>query len=343
MSNKWLHPWRRLEFGRKQQQAFLEDLSSLVKDGVPANQAIRLIQQTTDGIFQKVANDIAYGLAQGQPVAFGMRSWFSPATVEIIRAGESSGTLPEAMESAAASLSGQSNAIGEFINAALYPLVVFVASLVMLIFVKDSVLDNFASIKPVTSWPDVGQYLYYLADFLEAWWWLLLVGLGVLIFILYELLRQLIGPLRHWVDRVPGLSLYRQTTAARLMETLGLLLKNGVALNKSLQIMHQDAQPYLAWHLWMMEIRLSGGKENVADVLDTDLISPSDLMRLKVVAMGKGIDHALSSLGRKAHNAAAKKVSTAGKLIGALCLTLGAVMAATVVFGIYSIGSIIAS
>ena len=343
MLDKFSHLFQKAEFGRKNQQAFLEDLSSLVKDGVPASQAIRLIEETTQGVTKDVAHAIAQGLAEGQPLAFGMKEWFSPATAEIIRAGESSGTLAEAMESAAQALAQQTGAMGDFINSALYPLVVFTASIIMLIFVKSSVLANFTSFKPVSQWPNVGQTLYYLGNFLQEWWWLVLVFIGAFAFALYELLQQLIGPSRMWVDAIPLLNLYREMTAARFMETLGLLLKNGVALNKSLHIMHQDAQPYLAWHLWMMEIRLADGKENVADVLDTGLIHHDDLMRLKVVALGKGFEHALCSLGHKANTKAAGKVIRAGKIVGALFLITGAVTAATVVFGIYSIGSMIAT
>ncbi|HYF97855.1 MAG TPA: type II secretion system F family protein, partial [Coxiellaceae bacterium] len=151
------HFFESFEFGRRNQQAFLEDLSSLIKDGVPANQAIRLIQETTDGITQDVAFSIAQGLAQGQPLAFGMKKWFSPAIQEIIRAGESSGTLAEAMEAAALALAQQTGAVGQFVNSTLYPFVVFVASMVMLVFVKKSVLANFVDFKPVAQWPDVGQ------------------------------------------------------------------------------------------------------------------------------------------------------------------------------------------
>ncbi len=343
MWDKLHQKWQYLEFGRKQQLAFLEDLSALVKDGVPANQAVKVMQDTTKGIFKEVAMGINERIGQGQPVATGMEKWFSPATVEIVRAGESSGTLAEAIESAAASLAQQTNALVEFVNSTLYPFVIFASSLVMLVFIKSSVLTNFADIKPVSTWPGVGQNLYYTASFLDNWWWLILLVLIGFFMALWEMLTQLVGPSRKYVDQVPLLSLYRETTAARFMETLGLLLSNGVTLNKSLRIMHQDAQPYLAWHLWMMEIRLSGGKENIADVLDTDLIGEEDLMRLKVVAKGKGFEHALLSLGKKANRLAAKKIIVSGKVVGALFLMLGALMAATVVFGIYTIGSIIAA
>ena len=331
--------WHRWQFTRKQQQTFLEDLYSLIQDGVPASQAIDTIRETSSGIFQEVATHISYVLAQGRPLADGMQGWFNNTLVEMIRSGEHSGTLTKSIESATKSLAQQTHAILALIHAITYPIVVIILALGVTVFIKNSVLIRFAEIKPITQWPNVGQTLYQLAELTQTGWWVVILIGAVLATFFVKMLHALTGDLRHAFDRIPVFSLYRDIIAARFMTTLGLLLSNGVVLKKALAIMQLDAQPYLAWHLLLMEFHLSGGMENLADVLNTNLIRNHDLARLRIVANNKGFQHALISLGQQANQRNNRAIILIGKMFGAFFLVLGALIAAITIFGVYTIGS----
>lgn len=333
---------QRMQFQQKQQRAFLEDLASLMKDGVPAGQAIETIADISSGVVKDVADHITRSLEQGKQLADGMQAWFERSTVEIIRAGENSGTLDQTITSALESLSQKSSAMGSLINSLVYPLTVFIAALGMAVFVKDSVLLNFTKIKPLAEWPAMGQNMFALAMFVEHWWWFVILVLAVLIVFIAKVFQHLTGDYRVMLDKLPIASMYRDQVAAQFMETLGLLMANGVTLKTALAIIHKEASPYLTWHLLMMEFRLGGGKENIAEVLDTQLIKESDLVRLKVVARGKGFEHALISLGRQANLRNTKVIDMVGKVLGGVILAAGAGIAAMMVFGIYTVGSAVA-
>ncbi len=333
---------RYMRFSRKQQQAFLEDLSILVADGVSVSRAIDTICQVSEGAMKQVASQITRNIAQGKQLADGMQGWFARPLVEIIRAGETSGMLVKALKSAAFSFSQQTNALGVFISSLVYPILVVVLAFVMVVFIKHSVLESFASIKPIAKWPDIGQTLYRLGYLIQHWWWLVILMITVTVYLLPRLLQQLTGDIRDFIDDFPLISLYREITAARFMETLGLLISNGVVLKKALSIMHREAAPYLSWHILKMEFRLSGGRENIADVLDTKLIQRNDIVRLRVVAKSKGFEYALISLGRQANRRASKAIVLGGKILGGLLLVFGAMVAAAMIFGIYSVGSSVA-
>ena len=334
--------WNHFQFTKKQQQAFLEDLCSLIDDGVTVSAAVDTIKQVSTGIAQVVASAISVAIAEGKLLADGMKLWFSPTVVEIVRAGETSGTLSVALRSAVESFQRSVDVLSVIINSMLYPIIVFLLSLLMTVIIKDTVLNNFMEIKPVTQWPSVGQTLFHIGSIVQVWWWfiiivLILSGVGI-----YYLLQQSTGELRYRIDKIPLLSLYRSAVAARFMETLGMLINNGVVLKKALMVMHDGSCPYLMWHLVKMEYRLSGGKDNIADVLDTHLIHDHDLVRLRVVAKGKGFADALVSLGRRAYVRNAEVLKFTGKMLGVVLLTLSAMVAATIVLGIYAVGSAIA-
>lgn len=333
----------KLLFTRAEQQSFLEDLSLLIEDGIPVNQAVSTIHQIAQGPLKPMTKHLLEHIAQGHNVADGLIDWFPPAIVEIIRAGEEGGRLVETMQNAARALAVRGSILSSLLGSLLYPMAVLLLAFVVTVFIRNSVFVNFTQIRPLDEWPTSGKLLYHWATFLQDWWWLILLFILLIAILTVEVLRNVTGPIRQWIDRIPLLSLYRLNTAARLMETLGLLISNGLAFKKALTLLQLNASRYLAWHLLLMEYRLSGGKENIAEVLDTNLIPEADLLRLKVIAKGRGFDHALVRMGKQASDRNEKFVKLVGRITGGILLGAGAAYAMFMIVAIYEVGSYIGS
>jgi type II secretory pathway component PulF len=146
------------------------------------------------------------------------------------------------------------------------------------------------------------------------------------------------GEFRTYLDNVPPFSFYRAFTAARLLETLGLLVSNGVVFKSAIRVMQYQANPYLNSHLVSMEHLLSMGKTNIADVLDTGLVSEADLMRLRVMAEVKGFEHGLIRMGVRGTELATNTLKLISRVTGGLLLVLGALMIIVIIQGIYLTG-----
>lgn len=335
--------WMRLQFNKKQQQIFLEDFLSLINDGVNTREAVTTIETISQGVSKQVAHSINLALAKGQGIAQGLNEWFPPTIVEVIRAGENSGALNSALASAIDSIKRQTNVMRGIVISITYPMLVLILALIMVVIIKNTVLENFASIKPLTQWPAAGLSLYRFAQFIEYWGWLTLCVIILAVVFIYKFLTQYTGEWRHEVDKIPLLALYRDSMAARFMQTLGILINNGMIMKRALSVISNNAGPYLNWHIMQMEYRLSGGTENIADVLDTHLLREHDLVRLKVVVKGKGFAPALMSLGDQAAKRNERLAIFTAKILGGIILVLGAMIAANIIFGIYSVGSILAS
>ncbi len=335
-----LQPWF---FTKAQQQIFLEDLSQLIEDGVPANQAVETIAGIASGSVKLVANNILKKIAEGKLLADGMQGWFAQPIVEIIRAGEEGGTLAENMVAGARSLGHQVKGFSSILGSVLYPLSVIVMGIIVSIFVKHSVFVNFAQIKPANLWPSNGQTLLAVSTFFEDWWWIVILIIIALFALIARLMSELTGPIRQSMDKIPIFSLYRDLTAAQFMEVLGLLITNGIIVKRALTIIRAKANHYLAWHIYQMELRLSGGRDNIAEVIDTGLIKEADILRLRVIAKGKGFEHALIRLGRLSAERTAKNIERVGRIFGFILLGIGAAWAAFMVFAIYGVGSFVAT
>ena len=326
------------QFSSKKQLAFLEDLYVLVNDGIPANKAVEMMAQVTTGITHDVAMTLTEKIAAGQPLAEGMSEWFAPNVVEIIRVGESGGALAQTMKSAITSLSQKGVAMSAFIGKVTYPLVVIVMGCIIIVYLDSSVFTQFKAIKPVEQWPDAGRQLLSVAYVIKVWWWSVILGVIILAMVMKKLFSSYTGVLRPLLDHYPPFSFYRKLTAARLLETLGLLVANGVVFKSALKVMQYQANPYMGWHLRRMEILLSKGKTNIADVLDTGLVEHHNLMRLRIMAEVKGFEHGLIRMGVRGNEEATATLKTISGVIGGLFLAVGGILILVIIRGIFMTG-----
>ncbi len=331
-------PFKYWQFGNKAQLAFLEDLYLLINDGIPANRAIELMGQASQGLQREVALSIANKIAEGQPLADGMMDWFAPNAVEIIRVGESGGALAQTIQSAINMLSQQGIAMGAFISAVSYPLLVLSIACVVIVYLNNSVLTQFEMIKPMDQWPEAGRRLVALGSFIKAWWWMAIFMVIATIIFFRRVLINFTDELRSLLDSVPPFSLYRRLVAARVLETLGLLVANGVVFKSAIKIMQYQANPYALSHLSKMEHLLSMGKTNIADVLDTGLIDTKDLMRLRVMAEVKGFEHGLMRMGVRGAEQSTATLKLIARMTGGALLVLGGLMIIIIIQGIYMTG-----
>jgi type II secretory pathway component PulF len=336
--NNFATVMKRRQFSNKKQLAFLEDLYTLINDGIPANRAVDMMAQVSQGLTRDVASSLSKHIAQGQPLADGMSEWFSSNVVEIVRVGEAGGALAQTLKSAINLLSQSGVAYGGFISAITYPLFVIVMGCGVIVYLDKSVFDQFRAIKPIETWPTAGQQVVYISQFITQWWWSVILGIIILIIILSRLMKNYVGELRPMLDNIPPFSFYKKFAAARLLETLGLLVSNGVVFKSAIKIMQQQSTPYLHHHLVITEHLLSMGRSNIADVLATGLISDADLMRLRVMAEVKGFEHGLIRMGIRGTELATATIKTISRIIGGILLAIGGILIIIIIRGIFMTG-----
>jgi toxin co-regulated pilus biosynthesis protein E len=297
-----------------------------------------MMAQVSTGLQYEVATTIADKIGQGQPLAEGMREWFAANVVEIVRVGESGGALAQTLKSAVNMLSQQTAAMGALITAVTYPLFVLVIACAVIVYLDSEVFTQFRMIKPENQWPEAGQRLVWISYLIKSWWWMVIVWVVAIIFGLRFIMMNYTGEFRPILDSIPPFSFYRRLLAARLLETLGLLVANGVVFKSAIKVMQLQAKPYMLFHLQHMEDLLSKGRSNIADVLDTGLIDEPDLMRLRVMAEVKGFEHGLIRMGLRGAEQTTATMKMIARVIGGLFLVAGGLLIIAIIQGIYMTG-----
>jgi type II secretory pathway component PulF len=271
-------------------------------------------------------------------LAEGMREWFAFNVVEIVRIGEEGGALGETIKSAINMMSSRSSTMGALVGAIAYPATVCLIACLVIIYLNNSVFTQFLTIKPMDAWPDAGKRLVHVAHFLESWWWTVLIAVIGLAIAIQVVMKNYVGVLRPTLDKFFPFSMYRQFVAAHVLETLGLLVANGVVFKSALGIMQHKVTPYLALHLSQMERLMGKGKGNIADVLDTGLIDANDLMRLRILAEVKGFEHGLIRLGVRGSEQGLQTLKTIAKILAGILMIVGTCLIMIAINGVYQTG-----
>lgn len=231
----------------KQQDVHIatRQLATLLGAGIPLVPALNgLIEQTANRSFKTVLAQIKDAVNEGNSLTTALADHprlFSKIYINMVRAGEASGSLDVVLERLAEFGENQ-HAIASRVKAALlYPLFMAIVGIVVLFllitFIVPSITSVFEGTQQALPLPTV--LLIATSTLLKQYWWaVLILAAGAL-----TAARWYIGTprgRRHWdlmKLSAPGIrDLSIKTASARFSRTLASLLQSGVSLITSLQI-----------------------------------------------------------------------------------------------------------
>ena len=235
-----------LHFSIKDQVYFAKRLSFLIHANVPVLDSLRILQkQTKSRIRKDMFKNIIDDVSNGQSLARSLGKFkkvFGGFAINIIKTGESSGSLDESLNSLADELEKKHRLRRKVFGALIYPALIIVATLgvvgMLTIYVFPKILPIFASLSfelPVTT-----KILIWFTDFLTAYG-LWVLGAFAIIGVTSSILIST-QEVAHYVwDRIVlkipllgKISLNYQM--ANLNRTLGLLLKTDTGVVDSFAI-----------------------------------------------------------------------------------------------------------
>lgn len=220
-------------------------LATLVGSGFPIVESLGALSEQVDSInFKRIIIDIKEKVQEGSNLAKAMGQFpkaFPKLYVNMVAAGEASGTLEAVFENLADYLEAQVELRRQISSSMFYPILMLVFCVLvvfgLLVFVVPSIVDIF--IKQGAKLPLPTQIMLTISNFLTSFWWVLIflgVGLSYLAGWYY---RSEKGRANFDLKilRVPLIgSLVLKINCARIARTLGTLLQNGVGLLEALSI-----------------------------------------------------------------------------------------------------------
>ncbi len=231
--------------GARDMTMVTRQFASLIKANIPVVEALNaLVEQTENSTLKVTLAQIRQDVNEGSSVAKAMAKHpkaFDNIYVNMIEAGESSGTLNLVLLKLADLKEAQLRLRGKIISGMTYPILMLCVSFSLLLGIFTFVIPKLTKIfesmhKPM---PAMTQVLIFISGFIIDWWYLLLLALFITIWIFRTTISSPQGKPK-W-DRfklsLPILGpLIRMIAITRFAGTMSTLLGSGVPILAAMNI-----------------------------------------------------------------------------------------------------------
>ena len=224
---------------------FTGNLSTMIKAGVNLTEGFDILaSETKNNHFRAILNDLEFDIENGKPLSEGLSSYkndFDPIFINMIKAGEASGKLDEALSRLNIQLKKEYSLISKVKNALIYPAVLISGVLGVLILIITFVIPKLVTIFAGSSMkiPVTTQILFFAAK-IASYKPVLTIALVLILVIGFVLLlrtKVVKTALNQLLFRLPvSANLLKQIELVRFARTTGGLLGSGVAIGEALEI-----------------------------------------------------------------------------------------------------------
>ncbi len=229
----------------KEIHIFTRQLATLLGAKIPLVPSLTsLITQTTNPSFKTIVAQIKESVNEGNTLTTAMGEHpkvFSSVYLNMIRAGEASGSLDIVLERLADFGEKQETLKGKLTAALIYPTVMALICIgvlfILITYIIPNITQVFVEMDKVLPLPT--RILIGVSDFLKAYWLVVIILIVALIAALRFFIKTKYGQQLwdHFLLKVPVIgNVLQKVILARFSSTLGSLLESGVGLIASMEI-----------------------------------------------------------------------------------------------------------
>ena len=224
---------------------FTQELSTLLNAGVPVDRALGITAELTErGNFRSLVLDVVRILKGGKSLADSLAAHprhFSELYVNMVRAGEASGSLAQIFERLSEFERTRDDLRGYIVSSLIYPALLTLVGIASIFTLLNFVVPRFALIfsDPRMKIPTPTLLLLEASRLVQQWWLPAAVALAAAIVAVQAFTRTTAG--RYWWDsfrlRIPLMGdALRKAETARFARAMGTLVQASVPLVQSIGI-----------------------------------------------------------------------------------------------------------
>jgi type II secretory pathway component PulF len=222
----------------------VRQLANLNAGGLPVHRSLVVLSEQTDSpalraMLDDAKNEVRAGGSLSVALAKFPRE-FSPLAINMIRTGESTGTLDQSLTRLSDLMEKTVQRRSQIISALIYPALLICVAIAAVVFLMTFLVPKLgATFKDMqTELPLPTRALIACSTAVQSYWWLIipiLAAVGVWIFMMYK--REGAGWFELVIARVPvARRVFERVVAARVARTLGTMLSGGVGILETIEI-----------------------------------------------------------------------------------------------------------
>jgi type IV pilus assembly protein PilC len=285
---------------------FTRQFATMINSGLPLVQSLNILaQQTENPKLKEITRAVVFDVEAGNTLADAFAKHptaFSQLYVNMVAAGEAGGILDTILLRLATFLEKNDKLIRKVKSAMIYPGVIMSvaagAIAILLIFVIPVFKTMFTDAG--VALPAPTRLVIWLSEFLQTFWWAVLVTAGLVAFAVKKYYDTSSGKRR--VDAfllgMPVLGdVLRKSAVARFTRTLGTLISSGVSILDGLEITAKTAGNTIIQDAIMSSRASIAGGDTIAAPLEKSGVFPP--MVISMIAVGEqtgGLDEMLSKI-----------------------------------------------
>lgn len=224
---------------------FAKNISAMIDSGLALSRALSVIKRQSKNLkFQEIVTSIEKSIGTGNTFHESLQEHpkvFTPLFVSMVRAGEESGKLTEALDIVGEQMERSHNLKKKIKGAMMYPSIVITAMIIiavlMMIYVVPSLTETFKDLD--TELPAATQFIIFVSDMMKNNAILVLLGLaGIGVGGFFALRTKQGKAIVNTVSlKLPMISLLvKESNSASTARTLSSLLSSGVEVVSALEI-----------------------------------------------------------------------------------------------------------
>ena len=224
---------------------FTQELSTLLNSGVPLDRALTITTElTTHAQFRTIVSEILRSIKGGRSLADALALhplYFSDLFINMVRAGEASGSLGGIFERLSEFERSRDQLRGYIISSMIYPALLAVVGAASVFILMDFVVPRFASIfeDGRMQIPVPTKIMLEVSKVVQDWSWVVALAI-VIVAVTFRLYTRTAAGRLWWDDtrlRIPLLGeALRKAETSRFARAMSTLVANSVPLVQSLHI-----------------------------------------------------------------------------------------------------------
>lgn len=306
MIGKFERAFIKFQFSAKQRTRIYRKLNRFLGNSVTLTSALDIMYNhaSLDGKKPKqpiaiIINEWRRQVHNGKTFGQAIEGWVPDSDRLVIEGGELAGNLGVAIEKAIMINDSTKRIKSALVGGLAYPLLLVIIAFSFLILFGRSVVPTFDEILPRHEWTGVGAQMAVMSDFVTDYLFIMVGLLALLITVVTISMPRWTGHTRAKFDKFPPWSLYRLVIGSGFMLTISGMIKSGIAIPRSLQMLQRGASPWYVEKLSRTLYHVNNGNNLGESLHKTNFHFPDTetVQDLRAYASLNKFDETLDKLG----------------------------------------------
>lgn len=301
-------------------------MATFLQDGIPLDKIVALLSEQY--LKQNKLDPRAImlrswqqALIDGRPLSAAMSAWAPATEAMLIQAGEASGDLSGAFFNAFSVTDATQRMRGAILASLAYPSALFVMLFGIMYAFSTRAIPKLAEAIDPSQWHGASQNLYSLSQFIEHKWWVVLLAIAVFVTFAAWSMKNLIGPFRSVLNRIPPWNIYRSFQSSVFLISASAMMKTGKPIFESILDLRKKSPPYVAEELRKILVSMEMAR-SIGESMNSGFLDKETGGDIEIYSKSSSVEQAMEATGRASIESSIKNINAISGIMNIVAMAM---------------------